>query len=132
MATEDDVPGGDLRQVVVTLEPEPDAEADEVERLGRQLRAELKQLDVESIKNSLGSAPIGAKGDYYEWTQLLVTLSSAGSVLPMLIDAIQSWLSSRHRGHRISVTIGGDTIELDGASPEERAELVDAYIARHS
>ena len=97
MGTKEDLPGSDLRQVVVTLEPETEAEADEVERLALQLRAEIKQLDVESVSYGIGDAPIGAKGDFYAWTQLLVTLGSAGSVLPILLNAIQSWLERARR-----------------------------------
>ena len=132
METKEDVSGSDLRHVIVTLDPEAEAEADEVERLARQLRAEIRQLDVESVSYGVGDAPVGAKGDLNLWTELLVTFGSAGSVLPVLLNAIQSWLERRQKGHRISVTIDGDTIELDGASSQERTELINAYIGRHS
>ena len=58
------------------------------------------------------------------WTELLVTFGSAGSVLSVLLNAIQSWLERARRDI--------ETIELNGASCQERIELINAYIGRHS
>ena len=49
-----------------------------------------------------------------------------------LIETLRDWLG-RHSGrHRISVTIDGDTIELERATAGQQRELVDAYVRRHS
>jgi hypothetical protein len=58
------------------------------------------------------------------WTEWLVTFGSAVSVLSVLLNAIQSWLERARRDI--------ETIELNGASCQERIELINAYIGRHS
>ena len=107
MRSDANLPGDDFKHVVVTLDTESEVEAGEVERLSRQLRAEIKQLDVESVNYPKGDAPAGAKGDPFVWTELLVTLGSAGSVLPILHGTIQGWLDRHKESHRITVTIDG-------------------------
>jgi hypothetical protein len=57
-------------------------------------------------------------------TELLGTFGSAGSVLSVLLNALQSWLERRPKDI--------ETIELNGASCQERIELINAYIGRHS
>ena len=44
---------------------------------------------------------------------------------------VKDWLSRRTAGHKIRLTIEGDTLELDSASPAERTELIDTFIRRH-
>ena len=44
---------------------------------------------------------------------------------------MKDWLARRSGGHKITLTIDGDTLELDGASPAERAELIDTFVRRH-
>jgi hypothetical protein len=46
--------------------------------------------------------------------------------------AARDWLGRQSARHRISLTIDGDTIELESASAAERRDLVDAYIRRHA
>jgi hypothetical protein len=53
---------------------EPDADAEDVERLGRQLRAELRSLDAEVHPGPSLQAPPGAKGTGAALTEWLVTL----------------------------------------------------------
>jgi hypothetical protein len=129
MQSDANLPGDDFKHIVVTLDTEAEVEAGEVERLSRQLRAEIKQLDVESVNYPKGDAPAGAKGDPFVWTELLVTLGSAGSVLPILLGTIQGWLDRHKESHRITVTIDGDTVELEGGSSEEHRKLINAYLA---
>ena len=48
--------------VRLVLEPEPGADAEETERLGRLLRAELRELDVEDVRPTAdGGAPEGPR-----------------------------------------------------------------------
>jgi hypothetical protein len=103
------------------------------ERLLRQLRSELRELDVESVTTEPGGpAPDDAKGDALTAGALIVALSASGGVFVSLITTLQDWLG-RHSGrHRISVTIDGDTIELERARPEQQRALVEAFVLRHS
>ena len=126
-------PGRSL-ELLVALEPEPGSDAEEVERLGRQLRSELRELDVDDVRAVDGASPppSGAKGvDAASLTQLLVTLSGAGGVVATVVATVRDWLGRRSAGHKVSVTIDGDTLELDSATAAERAELIDSFVRRH-
>jgi Effector Associated Constant Component 1 len=120
-------------ELLVVLEPETGADAEEIELLGRSLRRELRELDVDDVSAvAAGEAPAGSKGiDAASATELLVTLSASGGVFAMVVATVKDWLARRAGGHKISLTIDGDTLELDGASPAERAELIDTFVRRH-
>ena len=120
-------------ELLVTLEPETGADAEETDSLGRSLRRELRSLDVDDVAAAAaGEAPAGAKGiDAAAATELLVTLSASGGVLAMVVATVKDWLARRAGGHKITLTVDGDTLELDGASPAERAQLIDTFVRRH-
>jgi hypothetical protein len=120
--------------VLVVVRPDEDSDPDVAERLTRRLRAELAELDVESAALVPdGTGPDGAKGsDALTLGAIVVALSASGGVFTALIETLRDWLS-RHSGrHRISVTVDGDTIELERATAGQQQALVDAYIQRHS
>jgi len=124
---------GDLRTVTLVLQPDLESTPDEVDRMSRQLRSQLKSLDVEAVDPiSQEEAPEGAKGDPSTWMAMLITLSSAGGVFSSLLGVVGNWLASHTGSHRISITIAGDSIELDRASIQERRELIDAFVHRHA
>jgi hypothetical protein len=135
MAVRDVDPGSGSarRDVVLLVELEPDVDPDEIDRSVRQLRAELMDLDVESVAPvAADNAPPGAKGaDLYSLSALLVTLAATGGVFTTLIEAARDWLARQAVGRRISVTIDGDTIVLEKASVQERSALIDVYLRRH-
>jgi len=123
----------DVVAVRLTLEPDSRLDPEAYERLTRQLRRELRELDVESVRLvTAGTAPDGAKGDPITMGALVVALSASGGVFTTLIAALRDWLGRRSGSHRIRVTIDGDTIELERASAELESELVDAFARRHS
>jgi hypothetical protein len=123
----------DSVSVLITLEADVDADDDTRETLARQLRSELRHVDVDSISEFGGrEAPAGAKGaELAEWGVWLVTLSASGGVLTSLISVAKDWLGRRGAGNRIKITINGDSIELDGASSTEQATLLKAFVRRH-
>jgi hypothetical protein len=120
-------------ELLVVLEPGAGADAEEIDRLGRSLRRELRSLDVDDVSPvASAEVPAGAKGvDVAAATELLVTLSASGGVFAMVVATVKDWLARRSGGHKITLSIDGDTLELDGASPAERAELVDTFVRRH-
>jgi hypothetical protein len=123
------IPGVD---VLVSLAPEPGADAEESELLGRQLRQELRSLDVDRVQPvARGAAPEGAKGDVAAIGEWLVTLSASGGVVATLVAAVRDWLGRRGAAHTITLTIDGDSLQLDSASPAERAALIDTFVRRH-
>ncbi|MGZ4624372.1 MAG: effector-associated constant component EACC1 [Blastococcus sp.] len=119
-------------ELLVALEPEAGADAEETDRLSRQLSRELRSLDVDVAPVVSGAAPPGAKGvDAASLTQLLVTLSGTGGVFATVIATVRDWLGRHSGGHKVTVTIDGDSLELDGATAAERAELIDTFVRRH-
>jgi len=123
---------GPRQQLLVVLTPEAGVEDDERERLARQLRAELIELDIESLTTVAGrAAPVGSKGAD-SWGDWLITLSASGGVITSILVAVQEWLS-RHRGdHKVRVVLGGDTLELSAATAAEQAEIVRTFLRQHA
>jgi hypothetical protein len=119
-------------QLVLRADPELDPERGE--QLVRRLRGELAELDVESVGPVAGGpVPDGAKGaDPVTLGALVVAFSASGGVFTTLIGALRDWLARQSGHNRISVTIDGDTIELERASGAQQQQLFDAYIRRHS
>jgi Effector Associated Constant Component 1 len=119
-------------ELTVVLEPDPDTDPEARERLTRQLRNELRALDVDDVTPvEAAPPPEGAKGAAGALTELLVTMSGAGGVFVTVIATIKDWLGRRSAGHTVKLTIDGDTLELSGATPEERDELVQTFVRRH-
>jgi len=119
--------------VLLVLAPDPELDWEVGERLTRQLRVEIAELDVESVRPApAGAAPEGAKGDSLMLGAVVVALSASGGVFTTLIETLRDWLGRQSVRHRISLTIDGDTIELEQASTDERRDLIDAYVRRHT
>jgi hypothetical protein len=125
---------GRLLRLSLVVEPDPELDQEAAERLVRQLRAELGELDVESVAPAVGGVvPDGAKAaDPVTIGALVVALSASGGVFTALIETLRDWLGRQSARHRIAVTIDGDTIELERASTEQKAALLAAYVQRHS
>jgi hypothetical protein len=123
-----------LVSVLVELEPDSELDPEHVERLTRQLRAELAELDVESVGLAAGGmAPEGTKAaDPVTVGAIVVALSASGGVFTSVIETLRDWVGRSTGRHRIAVTIDGDTIELERATARQQRELVEAFIRRHS
>ena len=117
----------------MVLEPDPGTDPEDRERLGRQLRNELRALDVDDVSTVEGGPPPdGAKsGTGAVLTEWLVTMSAGGGVFVTLIATVKDWLARRADAHKVTVTIDGDTLELSAATPVERTELIEAFVRRH-
>jgi hypothetical protein len=129
---EDGVDG--VLTVRLVVEPDPESDPEVCDRLTRQLRAELSELDVESADLAAGGpAPDHAKAaDPVSLGAIVVALSASGGVFTSVVETLRDWLG-RHSGrHRIAMTIDGDTIELEQATAAQQDELVLAFIRRHS
>jgi hypothetical protein len=130
----DDVPmtEPDTRRVLLRLEADDDADAEELDRLARRLRAELGELDVDVLAVAAGELPEGAKAaDPVTIGSLVVAFSAAGGVFPGLVETLREWLGRQAGKHRIKVTVDGDTVELERATVAERQQLIDAFVRRH-
>jgi hypothetical protein len=125
---------GATLSVRVHLGVDPELDLEDAARLSRRLRAELHELDVESVQAAPGEdAPAGAKGtDLVTVGALIVALSASGGVFPSLIATLRDWLDRQSGRHRISVNINGDVIELERATAQQQRDLVDAFVRRHT
>jgi hypothetical protein len=120
--------------LLLVVAPDPELDAEAAERLTRQLRAEIAELDVESAGLAPGgSVPDGAKAaDAVTVGAIVVALSASGGVLPALVETVRDWLARQGRAHRISMTIDGDSIEVERASADQQRALIDGFVRRHS
>lgn len=111
-----------------------EASADEQELLLRKLRAELTDLEIDIVRaDGQEKAPIGAKGtDPVTLGALVVALSASGGVFTSVIDTVKDWLSRHSARHHVKITIAGDSIELSGATSQQRQDLVDAFVRRYT
>ena len=118
-------------QLIVTLDAEPDTDAEDLERLTRQLRDELSELDVQADLVTGGSAPANTKaGDVIEWGTLLLTLAASGGVITALINAIQAWLTNRNQPATITIETGGDKLQITGNPSPEQQRTIEAFLQR--
>jgi hypothetical protein len=106
------------------------ADADELDRLTRQLLTEIKELEVESVELAKDeTAPAGTKSiDAVTLGALAVAVLP--TVVPKLIDLLQSWLMrGEGRAVKIKTQVGDRSVELEYSpktvSPDELKSLVD-------
>jgi hypothetical protein len=99
-----------------------DASEEDIDGMTRQLLAELRELEVESVKLAKGgSAPQGSKGDPITIGSIALIVLPA--VLPKVVDLVQDWLT---RGQGRTVKFKGMGIEFEG-SPEELQKFLATY-----
>lgn len=118
-------------QLLVTLDTEPEADTEDLERLTRQLREELSELDVQADLMTGGPAPVNAKaGDVIEWGTLLLTLAASGGAITTLVNVLQAWLT-RHDRRGVTLEINGDKLHVTGIGSAEQRRLIDTWLHRH-
>jgi hypothetical protein len=125
--------GARIMDVLLELTPDVTADAEESEQLTRHLRAELHDLDLYTVRVLAdGTPPENSKAvDPVTVGAVVLELSASGGVLTSLVGLVQDWLGRQSARHRVSVTIDGDMVELEQATPEERRRLIDAFVRRH-
>jgi hypothetical protein len=116
----------------LSIDAGPNADDEELEQLARSLRAELLQLDVDAVEPAAtGPAPDGARAvEALMVGALVVRLARESDSLASVVRTIRRWLGG-DPDRRVRVELGGDVLELTGASDEERQRIVDAWIERH-
>lgn len=124
----------DVVNLSLVLHADSEFDPERTEQLVRRLRRELTGLGAISVTLApTGVAPNGAKGtDPVTWGDLVVAFSAVGGVFTTLIVTLRNWLDRQSGRHRVSVTIDGDTIELERASAKQQRDLLDAFVRRHS
>ena len=116
--------------VLVSVDAGPGADDADTAELATRLREELVAHDFDPITPQ-AAAPPGAKGvGSGEVGSLLIVLAASGGVLTTLLETLQAWLL-RNSGSQVVLELGGDRLELTGATDEERRRALDLWLARH-
>ena len=121
-----------LIEVVLQLDPGEDADDEERAELTQRLRADLDDLELDSVRvGRQDDPPMGAKsGEAFAWGALVVGVVSSGA-LTALINAVNAWIG-RQRSGSVSVKIDGDELVLTGASSEDQCRVIDDWLARRA
>jgi hypothetical protein len=121
---------GSRLELRVEVDLGADADTAEVDEQALLLRADLLELDVDSVERpSAGPAPEGARAvDAIELGTLLVELTT-GMIVPV-VHSIRAWVA-RRQTRSVKLTLDGDSIELSNASDSEQQQILEAFFARH-
>ena len=117
-------------RLTLLIDTGEEADADELGRLTRQLRAEIQEMEVESVELvSDETLPEGAK------SAEAVTLGALAvavlpEAIPKLIDYLKSWVTRRDdRTIKIKTQVGDRSLEVECSPktmpPDELKSLVD-------
>lgn len=107
-----------------------DADADELDRSTRRLRAEIQELPIDSASLLTSETPAGAKaGEAVTLGALVVSLAPV--VVPALVDFLKSWMARKEGRTVILRTRGGTEVEIKAPLSEAGiAKLVEQLSAR--
>ena len=121
-----------LVELSVELQLGPDTDAEELVQLAGRLRAELLDLDIDAVRQSVrGDAPEDSKGaSLLAAGELVVRFVTGPEVLASIIGGIRSWLG-RNRARSVKLTLDGDSLEVSGVSSAEQDRLIDLWVTRH-
>jgi hypothetical protein len=108
-----------------------DSDPSELRELTGSLRRELLELDVDEVELATDPAlPDTAKAGGVSLPDLLIVSLSNSAALAAVIRLLQGWIT-RSRGRKVTIKLGKDSVEIDGASREEEAKLIASWIDQH-
>ncbi len=113
---------------------EDGADNERLEGLSLQLRRELLGLDVASVEpDRSGTAPEGTRGGLVAMAGVLVvSLQPTVQAVAGVIATVRDWMRRTGGNRTVKIEIGGDVLELTGASDQVQQRLVDDWIKRHA
>jgi hypothetical protein len=123
--------GGELSLLLA----EEGADAERLEELAGFLRGELLQAEVEDVTTlSAGPPPPGTRSfDVAVAGGLLISLGHSAESLRAVVSAIRGWLGRGGGSRRtVRLELGGDVLELSGATVRDQERLIDVFIGRHA
>ena len=106
-----------------------------LDTLTRQLRHELRQLDVRDVRPVLAGTqpPPGSRGIDGSSVGSLVVAMLGTQGLAGVISTVLGWLQRGHEAPRtVRLELAGDVLELSVASSEEQDRLVAMFLSRHA
>ncbi|MEU6350451.1 hypothetical protein ABZ896_14120 [Streptomyces sp. NPDC047072] len=120
-------------QITVAVEA-ADGDTVETDALTRELQEELLLLDAaESVVRPDGdTAPEGAKsGTVTTLGVLLVTGAFSKPALTSLVGLVGEW-RQRAQARRVELTVGEDSLVVEGLSAADQRKLIEAWLQRRS
>ena len=120
-------PDAEVVHLNLRLDTAHDADAEELDRLTRQLLGEIRELEVESAELvTAGAAPEGTRSAEVV-TMGALAVAVLPTVLPKLIELVQAWIM-RGQGRTVKFKgrLGIGEIEIEGATPAELKALLAA------
>jgi hypothetical protein len=118
-------------RLILTLGTDVDTHLEDLERLTTQLRARLRELDVEAVRlvRSEDVPPEAKSADAITIGALSIILTPAA--LESAVRLVEAWVK-RHPAKRVKITVGGDSLEINNASRANEQELTKAFIEKHT
>lgn len=117
---------GDL---VLQVEPAPDGDDGEVAELTQRLRAQLLELDVDSVDPIADTSEVaGAKGLETLVGWLAVRLGKEG--LRTAVAAVVNWAT--RTGHNVEVSYDGDVLKVSGVTSAQQERIINDFLDRHA
>jgi len=117
----------DAGDLAVQILPAATDDAAAVEELTFLLRDELLDLDINGAEHDETAAPADSKGLAAAGSWLVVHLGPAA--LREVARTIARWAARNERN--VELNLGGDTLKLTGASPQQMDRALDEWFARH-
>ena len=117
-------------QLTIDIAVDQDSDETELGRTSQQLRQDLLRLDVDNVVRApAAQAPLSAKGGETGISNILILTLSNSTVLVAIVGTLGAWIK-RRGGRRVRVRLGTNEIEIDNASAEEQAKLIESWINR--
>jgi hypothetical protein len=116
--------------LTVWVRPAGEDDLEEVAELTGRLRAELLEVDVDSVDPVTGgSIPESAKGLGGVAGALAVRFGTVEG-LRAVFGVLFGWCT--RTGRSVEVSLGGDVLKLTGVSARQQEQIIDAWLARHA
>jgi hypothetical protein len=106
----------------------PDSDPEELDSMSVDLRRELLELDIESVVRATeGSVPPTAKAGGTVLSDVLIVSLSNSTVLVAVVHLLAGWVKRGSR-RKVTVRVGKNSIEIESASAEEAAKLIESWL----
>jgi hypothetical protein len=127
-----------LEEAVVSISvslSESGADDERLDTLTRQMRDELRQLDVRDVRPAPAGThpPPGSRGIDVASVGGLVVAMVGTQGLAGVISTVLGWLGRGHGAPRnVRLELDGDVLELSAATSEQQDRLVEMFLSQHA
>ena len=113
------------------IDVEADGDAEELDTLVTELRADLLETDVDFVERMpTGPPPPNSKSATAESLGTLIVTFSNSAAIVALISILKTRLG-HGRIRRVKITIGRESMSIDNATRKQQAELIESWIKDH-